>query len=79
MASIAGGMAEVLEVKMNNEELDGKKINQLGLPSGCIVGLIYRNGELINVEGKTIVRKGDILTVITKTDVVSDVLKIFKG
>jgi len=78
MASIAGGNAEVLELKMNNEELDGRKIRDLGLPNGSIVGIIYRNGEVIIGTGETIVRKGDILTLITKTDVVKDVLTILK-
>ena len=78
MASIAGGNAEVLELKLNNEDLDGRKIRDLGLPSGCIVGLIYRNAEVIIGDGDTIVRKGDILTIITKTDVITDVLSILK-
>lgn len=78
MASIAGGNAEVLELKMNNEELDGRKIKDLGLPSECIVAVIYRNGEVIIGAGDTIVRKGDVLTIITKTDVVTDVLTILK-
>jgi trk system potassium uptake protein TrkA len=78
MASIAGGNAEVLELKVNNEELDGRKIRDLGLPSGCIVGVIYRNGEVIIGTGDTIVRQGDILTMITKTEVVKEVLAILK-
>ncbi|MFH1834960.1 MAG: NAD-binding protein [Methanobacteriota archaeon] len=78
MASIAGGNAEVLEIKMNNEDLDGRKVKDLGLPSGCVVGLVYKNGEVIIGDGDAIVRKGDILTIITKTDVVNDVLAILK-
>lgn len=78
LASIAGGNAEVLELKVDKDSLDGRKIKDLGLPSGSIVGVIFRNGEVIIGDGGTIVRKGDVLTIITKTDVVTDVLTILK-
>ncbi|MFH1722165.1 MAG: NAD-binding protein [Candidatus Altiarchaeota archaeon] len=79
ISSIANGNAEVIELKLGNTELDGKKIKDLGLPTGCILAVIYRNGEVIICEGNTIIRKDDILTVVTKTDIVKDVLIILKG
>jgi len=76
MMSIAGGNAEVIELKIKGGDLDGRKIRDIGLPSGCIVGLVYRNGEIIIGTGDTKVKKEDVLTIITKTDVVKDVLAI---
>ncbi|MFC2154168.1 potassium channel family protein [Candidatus Altiarchaeota archaeon] len=79
ISSIANGNAEVIELRLGNQELDGKKIKDAGLPEGCIVAVIYRQGEVIICNDDTIIRKDDILTVITKTDVVKDVLTILKG
>lgn len=79
ISSIANGNAEVIELKLGNEELDGKKVEDAGLPKGSIIAVIYRNGEVLICEDETIIRKDDILTVITKTEVVKDVLTILKG
>jgi trk system potassium uptake protein TrkA len=78
MISIAGGNAEVIEIKLTNEKLDGKKIKDIGLPYGALIGIVYRNGEVIIGTEDTILRKDDILTVITKTDVIQDVTIILK-
>jgi trk system potassium uptake protein TrkA len=78
MMSIAGGNAEVIEVKATNERLDGKKIKDVGLPNGATIGMIYRNGEVIICSKETILKKDDVLTVITKTDVIKDVFTILK-
>jgi len=76
MISIANGNAEVIELRVKKDELDGKKLRDLGLPSDAIVGVISRGGEVIIGTGDTIVKKEDTLTIITKTDVVKDVLTI---
>lgn len=78
MASIANGLAEVLELRVSKDEQDGKKIKDLGLPAGSIVAVVYRNGEVIVGTGDTIVKKEDTLTIITKTDVVKDVMAVMK-
>ena len=79
MISIAGGNAEVIELKVINPGIDGKRIRDLGLPAGAIVGVLYRKGEVIISTGRTIIRKDDVATVITKSDVIKDVLKILRG
>jgi trk system potassium uptake protein TrkA len=78
MISIAGGNAEVVEIKLTNEKLDGKKIKDIGLPYGALIGIVYRNGEVIIVTDDTILKKDDILTVITKTDIIQDITTILK-
>lgn len=78
MMSIAGGNAEVIEIKLTNEKLDGKKIKDIGLPFGALIGVVYRNGEVIIGTDETIVRVSDVLTVITKTEVIQDVTTILK-
>ena len=78
MMSIAGGNAEVIEIKLSNEKLDNKKIKDIGLPFGAIIAVIYRNGEVIIKDDETILKLNDVLTVITKTDVIQDVTGILK-
>lgn len=78
LTSIAGGNAEVIELKVSNENLFGKKIKEIGLPAGVIIGLVYRNGEIIVGTGGTVLKKDDTLTIITKTEVVKDVISLFK-
>jgi len=78
MLSIAGGQAEVIEVKMSNEKLNGLKVKDLGLPQGSVVGAIYRNGEVIISTQDTIVRYDDTLTLVTKTEVIKDVMTILR-
>jgi len=78
MMSIAGGNAEVIEIKLTNEKLDGKKVRDIGLPYGALIGVVYRNGEVIIGTDDTILKRDDILTVITKSDVIQDVTTILK-
>jgi len=76
IVSIANGKAEVVELRIKKDELDGKKIRDLGLPHEVLIGVISRGGEVIIGTGNTVVRKEDTLTIITKTEVIKDVLKI---
>ncbi|MFH0862639.1 MAG: NAD-binding protein [Candidatus Altiarchaeota archaeon] len=78
MISIAGGNAEVVEIKLTNERLDNRKVKDVGLPFGALIGVVYRKGEVIIADDNTILKKDDILTVITKTDVIQDVTTILK-
>jgi trk system potassium uptake protein TrkA len=79
MMSIANGLGEVIELRVSNEALDGKRIKDIGLPQGSIIAVIYRNGEIIIGTGNTILKQNDILTIIAKTDVMKDVMNIFKS
>ncbi len=78
VTSIAEGKAEVLELKVSNEKLNGKKIKDLELPKGAIVAVIYRNGEALIATPDEKIYADDVLTVITMTDVVKDVAALMK-
>jgi len=78
MMSIAGGNAEVIEIKVTNSKLDGKKVRNIGLPYGALIAVVYRKGEVIIASDDTILNKDDVLTVVTKTDVIQDVTTILK-
>jgi len=78
MMSIANGLGEVVELRVSNEALDGKRIKDIGLPQGSIIAVIFRHGEVIIGTGNTVIKHNDVLTIISKTDVVKDVMDIFK-
>ena len=78
MQSIAGGNAEVLELKIGNEKLDHKKIKDAGMPNGSLIGVVYRNGEAIIASSDTILKKNDVVTLIVKSDVKQDAIAILK-
>lgn len=77
--SIARGKAEILEVSVSNEKLFGKKIKDIRLPAGATISMIMRDGDVIVKPDEEILRKNDILTVIAKTGVSKEIIKIFKG
>ncbi len=79
LASIAKGKAEIVEIKVSNEKLDGRKIRDIDLPQGAIIGIITRNGEVLIGSPDEIVKKNDLLTIITKTEVAKDVITMLKG
>ena len=59
-------------------EIGRKKIKDIGLPFGAVIAVIYRNGEVIIKDDETILKLNDVLTVITKTEVIQDVTSILK-
>jgi len=79
VVSIGKGKAEIMEIRLTNEKLDGRKIKDAALPSNATIGLISREGEVIIASPETILRKGDLLTVISKTEASKDVITLLKG
>lgn len=77
--SIAKGKAEIIELTMKNEKFDGKKVSDVKLPPGAIIGLINRSGEVIIPTPNEILRLNDLLTIITKTESAKDVSDLLKG
>jgi len=77
--SIAKGKAEIVELTLTNEKLDGRRISDVNLPSGALIGLINRNGDVIVGAGNEILRLNDLLTVVTKTEAAKDAISLLKG
>ena len=80
VAVIADGRAEVLELEAYHT--DGKperKVKNLGLPRGTVLGAIVRGGEVIIPSGETLVKNGDQVILFTLPDNVPDVDDIFRN
>lgn len=50
---------------------------ELNLPSGVIIGLIYRNKKIIFPHGSDYIHPGDEITVIGETEMISDIHQFF--
>ncbi|HEX55478.1 MAG: hypothetical protein DRO90_01695 [Candidatus Altiarchaeales archaeon] len=77
--SIEKGKAEIIQMKLTNEKLFGRKIKDINLPNDAIIGLISRGGEVIIGSPNVVLLEGDLLTIITKTEASKDVITLLKG
>ena len=79
LISLAKGKAEILELTLSNEKMDGKKISETGLPEGAMIGMISRNGEILLGNKDETLKLNDLLIIIAKTETSKDVTSILKG
>ena len=77
IAVIADGRAEVLELEAHHR--DGKKIKNLGLPRGTVLGAIVRGDEVIIPSGDTTIKNGDHTILFTLPENVSAIEEIFEN
>ena len=59
------------------EALIEKPIRALNLPHGCLVAVIRRGGASIVPDGDTVLREGDILTIIGDEPAVREVHRLY--
>lgn len=60
----------LIEVSVEPDSaMDGHKVNELGLPKGCLIVTIYRAGQELIPHGNTVLRAGDHITLVASGDV----------
>ncbi len=62
-----------------NSQVIGKRVSEINLPDHCVIVSIRRGRKLIIVDGKTILRKGDYLTIFIEEGFEKDLENIFTG
>jgi CIC family chloride channel protein len=62
-----------------NSHVVGKRVSEIRLPGHCVIVSIRRGRELKVVDGQTILKKGDALTIFSEEDCAKDVEKILTG
>jgi trk system potassium uptake protein TrkA len=77
--SLAKGKAEIIEIALKNEKLDGRKICDIKMPPGAIIPLINRGGEVIIGNPNEILKLNDLLTIVAKTESAKDAVDLIKG
>lgn len=77
--SIGDAEAEVIEAMvMANSNLAGKKLSEIDLPEGAILGAIERNNDVMRPTGSTKLEVGDAVVVFTLAEDVADVEQLFQ-
>ncbi len=71
LSSLGDDQLEALEVvAQEGSSLVGKPIHTLGLPNGIIIGAILREGQILIVDGNTVIKAGDRVVILTHRDLV---------
>lgn len=78
LRSMCFGKVELLEIAADeNSPVAGKDIYGLGLPQGIVIGAVSRGETLITPMPDTVIRAGDMLTVLCEADAVHKAENIF--
>jgi trk/ktr system potassium uptake protein len=77
IAVIADGKAEVLELTARFPE--ARKIKELGLPRGAVIGALVRDDQVRIPTGETSVEEGDQVIVFTLPETLEQVERIFRA
>jgi len=77
-----GKLDEARFIQLNiptNSFVIGKRVSEIKLPGHCVIVSLRRGRELKIVDGHTILKKGDFLTIFSEEECANDVEKILTG
>ncbi len=69
----------ITEVTIENEKIENMKIKDLKLPKDVIIVSIIRDKKIIIPKGSTILKKGDLVRILSYEKTISKVENLFKG
>ena len=76
--SILGGLAEVIESTLDGSRgFVGKRVRQIKMPDNSLVVAVTRNGSHLVPRGDFLLRDGDKLTMVAKTESISRMEEMF--
>ncbi len=79
IANITNSDAMISEYKIPDTfSLKGKKVMELGIPEGCVLVYVIRQGELLIPRGDTRILGGDEITALTVGSAAKDLKKLFE-
>ena len=77
---LEGACVQAAEVIVQEgSPLDGRRLMDVDLPKGCLIGTYVRDGKAFIPDGRSALHAGDRAIVIVEADQASDVLSFFKG
>jgi trk system potassium uptake protein TrkA len=78
IAVIADGRGEVLELEVRHRKgKSSRKVKNLGLPRGTVIGAIVRGEDVVIPSGDTAVEEGDQVILFTLPENLGDVEALF--
>ncbi|MGC7560085.1 Trk system potassium transporter TrkA [Pasteurella sp. PK-2025] len=83
VASLRHGTAEALEIAVHGEEsssnIIGRKVSELKLPQGAIIGAVFRQNEVIMAKKNLVIEDNDhVIVYLSDKKSVSDIEKLFQ-
>ena len=78
VVTFSGGKVEMIELQvMEGSKADGKTVAELNLPPNVVIASIYRDGHIEIPRGDTVLRAGDRVAIVSKTEDVEMLKGIF--
>jgi trk system potassium uptake protein TrkA len=78
MSLLIGGRAEVLEIiPQSGTPVINKRLKDIGIPRGVIIGAIMREGKIIIPNGSSVIKSNDRVIVFTLENHIERVKKLF--
>jgi len=71
------GDAELLDFKLENEKVIGKKISDVSPTDDFIIVAVYENGDIIIPKPNIVLKQGMKVSILVKTDAARDLMKKF--
>lgn len=75
--SFFGGAVQVREFKVEDEALDGKRLNEIVYPRPCVLAAIVREERIILPPGGEVIHRGDSVYLIAERDSMDELGKLF--
>ncbi|MCD5409547.1 MAG: NAD-binding protein [Methanocellales archaeon] len=80
LLTLEDGEMEVVELRIHEDSLAANKaIETLNLPDDCVLTAIIRGGHVIFPKGKTVIKAGDLIVVLTTAERVDKLESVFVG
>lgn len=80
MESFGRGLIQMQQIQVTNVPLqEGQSLKDLKLPKGLLVGLIGRNGDTEIPDGSSVIRKGEVVTLVGRKESVEEAKSLFHG
>lgn len=77
--SIGDAEAEVIEAQvMSSSSIAGKRIKDIDLPEGSIIGAIQKGDDILRPTGATKIEEGDVVVIFTLAQDVPEVERLFQ-
>ncbi len=71
------GDAELLDITVENEKIDGKRIGDISPTKQYIIVAVYENGNIIIPRADMVLNKGTKISILVKTDAIKEILNKF--
>jgi len=68
LATVEQGKGEIIEIKVNDDKFDNKKVMDFHMPVKTVISVVQRRNKIIIPKGDTVIQKGDNLIIFTMSE-----------